>query len=418
MTTYNPYENMLNTLDEAAQKLGYSRNDYEVIRHPERELKVSIPLELDNGTIQVYEGYRCQHSTIRGTAKGGLRFHPDADENEVRALAAWMTIKNSIANLPYGGGKGGIKVDPHDLSDRELERLTRNFTRRIAPIIGTDVDVPAPDVNTNSQIMSWIVDEFSTLQGQWTPGVVTGKPVEVGGSLGRAEATGRGCSIALLQYLKRNNQDINTMTVAVQCFGNVGSVGALLIHRAGGKVVAIGDSSVNFYKESGIDIESAYQYANGHGRSLVGYTEPGLTEINGSDLLTSDVDILYLAALENQVNTDNMKLIKANIILEGANGPLTNDADLYFHEHNIHVIPDVLANAGGVVVSYYEWVQNKTGFYWDENLVNERLNTNMSQSFDAVWSMAEKHNVYPRLAAYMVALERLVTIIKYRGYNC
>lgn len=418
MQNYNPYENMLNTLDIAAEKLGYTRNDYEVLRHPERELKVSVPLQLDNGEVHVYEGYRCQHSTLRGSAKGGLRFHPDADENEVRALAAWMTIKNAIANLPYGGGKGGIKVDPKTLSPRELERLTRNFVRRIAPIIGVNTDVPAPDVNTNAQIMSWIADEYSVLKGEWSPGIVTGKPIEVGGSLGRNEATGRGCLIALQYYLAKKNLDIKNMTVAVQGFGNVGSVGARLIAEAGAKVVAIGDSSVNLYNPNGLDIEKAYEYANANNRSLTGYSEPGVITITGQELLTQDVDILYLAALENQINKDNMENVRAKIILEGANGPTTNDADTYFFEKGVDIIPDVLANGGGVVVSYYEWVQNKAGFYWSLEEVNERLTKNMQNSFEAVWQMQEKYNVAPRLAAYMVALERLVIETTLRGYNC
>ena len=417
MQNYNPYENMLNTLDVAAEKLGYTRNDYEVLRHPERELKVSVPLQLDNGEVRVYEGYRCQHSTLRGSAKGGLRFHPDSDENEVRALAAWMTIKNAIANIPYGGGKGGIKVDPKTLNPRELERLTRNFVRRIAPIIGVNTDVPAPDVNTNAQIMSWIADEYSTLKGEWSPGIVTGKPIEVGGSLGRNEATGRGCLIALQCYLAKKGLDIKNMTVAVQGFGNVGSVGARLIAEAGAKVVAIGDVAVNLYNPNGLDVEKAYEYANSHGRSLVGYSEPGMTTITGQELLAEDVDILYLAALENQLNKDNMEHVRAKIILEGANGPTTNDADKYFFEKGIDIIPDVLANGGGVVVSYYEWVQNKAGFYWSEEEVNEKLAKNMKKSFEEVWAMQEEFKVYPRLAAYMVALRRLVEALKIKGYN-
>lgn len=418
MTQYNPYETMLHTLDDAAQHLGISQNDYELLRHPERELKVAIPLQLDSGEVRIYEGYRCQHSTLRGSAKGGLRFHPDADENEVRALAAWMTIKNAVANLPYGGGKGGIKVDPHELSPRELERLTRNFIRRIAPIIGVDTDVPAPDVNTNPQIMSWIVDEYSTLEGKWSPGVVTGKPLEVGGSLGRNEATGRGCVIALEKYLHRIGKQLAGLTVSVQGFGNVGSVGALLMHRKGAKVICIGDINGTLYNPNGIDIEAAYAYANNHGRSLAGYTENGMTMIPKDEVFTQDVDILYLAALENQVNASNMDMVKASIILEGANGPLAQEADTYFHDKGITVIPDVLANGGGVVVSYYEWVQNKTGLYWRETEVNDRLTHNMSASFDAVWDIYEQYNVHPRLAAYMLALQRLTNVIKLRSYNC
>ena len=338
MANYNPYENMLNTLDQAAEKLGLTRNDYEVIRHPEREMQVAVPVQMDDGHIEVFSGYRTQHSTIMGAAKGGLRFHPDSDENEVRALAAWMTIKNSIAHLPYGGGKGGIKVDPKKLSQRELERLTRGFVRKIAPIIGVDTDVPAPDVNTNPQIMAWIVDEFSTLKGVWSPGVVTGKPLAVGGSKGRNEATGRGCMFTLKSYLEKKGKKMSDVTIAVQGFGNVGSVGALLMHREGAKIVAIGDVHGSIYNENGIDVEKAYEYANSHGRSLEGYEEAGMTRIPNPELLLLDVDVLYLAALENQLNGSNMKEVKAKTILEGANGPTTNEADLYFFEKGIEII--------------------------------------------------------------------------------
>ena len=311
-----------------------------------------------------------------------------------------------------------MKVDPKTLNPRELERLTRNFVRRIAPIIGVNTDVPAPDVNTNAQIMSWIADEYSTLKGEWSPGIVTGKPIEVGGSLGRNEATGRGCLIALQSYLAKKNLDIKNLTVAVQGFGNVGSVGARLIAQAGAKVVAIGDVSVNVYNPNGLDVEKAYEYANSHGRSLDGYSEPGMTTIGPQELLAQPVDVLYMAALENQLNKDNMENIQAKIILEGANGPTTNDADKYFYEKGIDIIPDVLANGGGVVVSYYEWVQNKASFYWTEEEVNERLTKNMQNSFEAVWEMQHKYNVPPRQAAYMVALERLVVETKWRGFYC
>lgn len=417
MAHYNPYENMLQTLDLAADTLGIPRNDYEVLRHPEREMNVAIPVQMDDGHVEVFTGYRCQHSSVLGASKGGLRFHPDADENEVRALGAWMTIKNAIAHLPYGGGKGGIKVDPRKLSERELERLTRGFVRKIAPIIGVERDVPAPDVNTNPQIMSWIVDEYSALTGQWTPGIVTGKPLAIGGSLGRNEATGRGCMFTLLSYLEKQGKSIKDLTIAVQGFGNVGSVGALLMHREGAKIVAIGDVHGSLYNANGIDVEKAYEYANSHGRSLEGYEEPGMIRIPNPDLLLLDVDVLYLAALENQVNEANMKEVKAKLILEGANGPLTKDADLYFFEKGIPVLPDVLANGGGVVVSYYEWVQNKAGFYWSEEEVNEKLAKNMKKSFEEVWAMQEEFKVYPRLAAYMVALRRLVEALKIKGYN-
>lgn len=417
MTKYNPYENMLGTLDDAAAKLGLPRNDYEVLRHPERELSVSVPVQMDDGRIEVFSGYRVQHSSILGAGKGGFRFHPEADENEVRTLAAFMTIKNAIAHLPYGGSKGGIKVDPHNLSVREQERLTRGFVRKIAPIIGVDTDVPAPDVNTSPQVMAWFVDEYSKLKGAWTPGVVTGKPIELGGSLGRNEATGRGCMLTLKSYLEKKNKKIAGLTVAVQGFGNVGSVGARLIHEEGGKVVAIGDVHGSIYKADGLDIEKAFAYANGHDRSLEGYEEPGMERISNKDLLLLDVDVLYMAALDNQLNADNMKDVKAKIILEGANGPTTHDADVYFYEKGIDILPDVLANGGGVVVSYYEWVQNKTGLYWSEEEVNDRLARNMKISFEEVWKMQEQYKVFPRMAAYMVGLNRLTKALKLSGYG-
>ncbi len=417
MAHYNPYEDMLHTLVSAADALGLSNNDIERFKYPERELKVSIPIHRDNGDIAVYSGYRVQHSTILGPAKGGLRFHADEDQDEVKALAAWMTIKNSLAGLPYGGGKGGIKVDPKTLSIRELERLTRGFIRQIEPFIGLDKDIPAPDVNTNPTIMGWIVDEYSTIMGEWTPGVVTGKPVAIGGSLGRTEATGRGCYFVLGHYLRAQNKKMSDVTVAVQGFGNVGSVGALLMHRDGAKVVAIGDYNGSLYNPDGLDVEAAYAYANSHGRSLKGYEEPNMQRIDKDDILTLDVDVLYMAALENQLNESNMREVKAKIILEGANGPTAKEADAYFHEHGIHVIPDVLANAGGVIVSYYEWVQNKQGYYWPEELVNQRLGENMRKSFNAVRDCVLQYNVRPRLACYMVALRRLVEVSNLRGFN-
>lgn len=417
MSTYNPYQTMLNVLIRAAEELGMPENDYVTVCHPERELTVSVPVHMDNGDVKVFSGYRVQHSSVLGAAKGGIRFHPDADENEVRALAAWMTIKNAIANIPYGGAKGGIKVDPKELSPRELERLTRNYVRRIAPIIGVDTDVPAPDVNTNPQIMTWIVDEFSTLNGVWSPGVVTGKPLAVGGSAGRNEATGRGAMFTLQSYLELQGKSLKDVTVVAQGFGNVGSVGALLMHREGAKVIAIGDIHICIYNENGLDVEAAYAYANANGRSLKGYEEPGMKVITMPELLGTKCDVLFLAALENQLNGSNMRDVKASIILEGANGPTDNEADAYFHEKGILVLPDVLANAGGVVTSYYEWVQNKTGFYWSEEDVNQKLFVNMKNSFKAVWAMKEQYNVPTRLACYMVALKRITDAQKLRGYN-
>lgn len=416
MANYNPYENMLHVLDKAAEVLGYKKNDYEFVRYPERELTVSIPITMDDGHVEVFSGYRVQHNTARGAAKGGIRFHPASDENEVKALAAWMTIKNAIGNIPYGGAKGGIKVDPHKLSQRELQRLARGYVRKIFPIIGPDKDVPAPDVNTNGQIMAWIADEYAALSGKWEPGVVTGKPLATGGSLGRNEATGRGLLFTLETWCEKNHKKMDGLTMAVQGFGNVGSVGSLLIHRQGVKVVCVGDINGTWYNPNGLDIEAMYVYANSHGRSLKGYTEAGETIIPDMDLFSQDVDVLFMAAMENQLNEKTMELVKAKLVLEGANGPTTEEADICFEKKGIEVLPDVMSNVGGVVGSYFEWVQNRTGYYWTEDEYNERLKIKMRQGYEDVLALKEKYKVTYRLAAYMLALQRVVEAQNTRGF--
>ena len=416
MANYNPYENMLHVLDKAAEVLGYKKNDYEFVRYPERELTVSIPITMDDGHVEVFSGYRVQHNTARGAAKGGIRFHPASDENEVKALAAWMTIKNAIGNIPYGGAKGGIKVDPHKLSQRELQRLARGYVRKIFPIIGPDKDVPAPDVNTNGQIMAWIADEYAALSGKWEPGVVTGKPLATGGSLGRNEATGRGLLFTLETWCEKNHKKMDGLTMAVQGFGNVGSVGALLIHRQGVKVVCVGDINGTWYNPNGLDIEAMYVYAKSHGRSLKGYTEAGATIIPDMDLFSQDVDVLFMAAMENQLNEKTMELVKAKLVLEGANGPTTEEADICFEKKGIEVLPDVMSNVGGVVGSYFEWVQNRTGYYWTEDEYNERLKIKMRQGYEDVLALKEKYKVTYRLAAYMLALQRVVEAQNTRGF--
>lgn len=416
MAEYNPYENMLHILDRAAEKLGYERNDYEFVRYPERELTVSIPVTMDDGHVEVFSGYRVQHNTARGAAKGGIRFHPKSDENEVKALAAWMTIKNAIGNIPYGGAKGGIKVDPHRLSARELQRLTRGYVRKIFPIIGPDQDVPAPDVNTNGQIMAWIADEYAALSGTWQPGVVTGKPLATGGSLGRNESTGRGLLYTLSTWCEKNGKQVKGLTMAVQGFGNVGSVGSLLMSRAGVKITTIGDINGTWHNPEGLDIEAMYEYANAHGRSLAGYTEEGAAMIPDEQLFGQPVDVLFMAALENQLNEETMENVKASLVLEGANGPTTEEADNYFEAHRIEVLPDVISNVGGVVGSYFEWVQNRTGYYWAEDEYNERLKVKMRQGYEAVYELREKYHVTYRLAAYMLALQRVVEAQNLRGF--
>lgn len=416
MANYNPYENMLHVLDKAAEVLGYKKNDYEFVRYPERELTVSIPITMDDGHVEVFSGYRVQHNTARGAAKGGIRFHPASDENEVKALAAWMTIKNAIGNIPYGGAKGGIKVDPHKLSQRELQRLARGYVRKIFPIIGPDKDVPAPDVNTNGQIMAWIADEYAALSGKWEPGVVTGKPLATGGSLGRNEATGRGLLFTLETWCEKNHKKMDGLTMAVQGFGNVGSVGSLLIHRQGVKVVCVGDINGTWYNPNGLDIEAMYVYANSHGGSLKGYTEAGATIIPDMDLFSQDVDVLFMAAMENQLNEKTMELVKAKLVLEGANGPTTEEADICFEKKGIEVLPDVMSNVGGVVGSYFEWVQNRTGYYWTEDEYNEQLKIKMRQGYEDVLALKEKYKVTYRLAAYMLALQRVVEAQNTRGF--
>lgn len=412
----NPFQNMLAVLDEAAKKLGLSYNDYVTLRSAERELVVSVPVVMDDGHTEVFEGYRVQHDSSRGPCKGGIRFHPEADLDEVKALAAWMTWKCAVANIPFGGAKGGIKVDPAKLSKAELTRMTRRYTSMILPILGPDKDIPAPDVNTNAEVMAWIMDTFSMLKGYTVPAVVTGKPIELGGSLGRAEATGRGALFTLQNLLEaRGIKDTARMRIAVQGFGNVGSCGAKLMHRAGFKIVAVSDVYCALYKEDGIDIEKAMAYAAANNRSLLGYQEEGLKAITGEELLALDVDVLFLAAMENQLREDNADSVRAKIVLEGANGPTTPDADRILEGKGITVMPDILTNCGGVVVSYFEWVQNLQSYMWDEDYINENLHKVMKGAFSDVWKIAQEKSVSMRMAAYMLALERVVKASKARG---
>lgn len=412
----NPFQNMLAVLDKAAEKLGLSHNDYVTLRSAERELVVSVPVVMDDGHTEVFEGYRVQHDSSRGPCKGGIRFHPEADLDEVKALAAWMTWKCAVANIPFGGAKGGIKVDPSKLSKAELARMTRRYTAMILPILGPDKDIPAPDVNTNAEVMAWIMDTFSRLKGHTVPAVVTGKPIELGGSLGRAEATGRGALFTLQNLLKaRGVKDAAGMRVAVQGFGNVGSCGAKLMHQAGFKIVGVSDIFCALYKEDGIDIEKALAYAAANNRSLLGYQEEGLKVITGEELLALDVDVLFLAAMENQLRGDNADSVRAKIVLEGANGPTTPEADGILEGKHITVVPDILTNCGGVVVSYFEWVQNLQSYMWDEEYINENLHKVMQRAFNDVWKIAQEKQVSMRMAAYMLALERVVKASKARG---
>lgn len=414
---YNPYDNMLSVLSEAAKNLGLSEDDYVAVKYPERELKVSIPIEMDDGSIRVFEGYRVQHSTALGPAKGGIRYHQNVNQSEVKALAAWMSLKCAVANIPYGGGKGGIIVDPSTLSKKELERLTRAYTSRIAPIIGPDKDIPAPDVGTNGTVMGWVMDTYSTIHHCPVPGVVTGKPVELFGSLGRVAATGRGVMFTVREILKKLGRDVKGTRVAVQGFGNVGGTAARLLHELGLTVVAISDVSGGMYCADGIDVAAVSDFVLSNPGKFIGdYPLPaGTKRVSNADVITCDTDILVPAALENQITVDNANDIKASLIVEGANGPTTVEADAILNKRGIVVIPDILANSGGVVCSYFEWVQNNIGMYWSENEVNEKLEQNMIRAIEQVWSIKTEYDVSPRMAAYMLALKKIVAANKIRG---
>lgn len=412
---YNPYQNMLAVLDEAGKNLGLTYNDYVSLRYPERELIVSIPVVMDDGHTEIFEGYRVQHSSSRGPCKGGVRYHPSSDLEEVKALAAWMTWKCAVVNIPYGGAKGGIKVEPSKLSKAELTRMTKRYIAQVLPIIGPEKDIPAPDVNTDGQVMAWMMDAFSMLKGYAVPAIVTGKPIEIGGSLGRVEATGRGAMFTLMNYLEKTKQKAKGMTIAVQGFGNVGSIGAKLMAQQGCKIVAVSDVGGTLYKKEGINIEKAIEYAKKNQKSLKGYKEAGLKAINADDFWGLDVDVIFPAAMENQINSDNAKKIKAKLILEGANGPTTVEADKILAKNGVVIIPDILANAGGVVVSYFEWVQNLNSFMWDEEYISLHLEKIMKKAFDEVWAVKTEKKVPLRMAAYMVALDRVVKAQKLRG---
>lgn len=413
---YNPYENMLEVVSNAADILGYAPSDYEAIKYPERELKVAIPVRMDDGSVKVFEGYRVQHSTSRGPAKGGIRYHQNVDLDEVKALAAWMTFKCAVVNIPYGGGKGGVICDPTKLSESELRGLTRRFTAMIAPIIGPDQDIPAPDVGTNANVMGWIMDTYSMLKGHCVPGVVTGKPIELGGALGRNEATGRGVMITTLNTMKAAGLDTANATVAIQGMGNVGSVSAKLLHEKGLKVVAVSDVSGALYHPDGLDIPDILAYlAEKKGNLLEGYDAKDAKRISNAELLELDVDVLIPAALENQINSSNADKIKAKIVVEAANGPTTIDADQVLDKRGIIVVPDILSNAGGVVVSYFEWVQNIQSISWSEDRVNEQLKEILDQAFQAVWDIAKKKDVSLRTGAYLIAVKRVVEAKNLRG---
>lgn len=413
---YNPYENVLKVMDEAAQILGYSESDIEPLKYPERELKVSVPVVMDDGSTRVFEGYRIQHSTSRGPAKGGIRFHPAVNNDEVKALAAWMTFKCAVVNIPYGGGKGGVVCDPHELSERELRAITRRFTAAIMPLIGPDQDIPAPDVGSNAAVMGWMMDTYSMLKGHCVHGVVTGKPIELGGALGRNEATGRGVMFTTRNIMKKMGMEMKGTDVAVQGMGNVGSITAKLLHQEGMKVVAVSDVSGGVYKKDGLDIPAILAYLGQDRKNLLsGYEEEGMTRITNEELLELPVTVLVPAALENQINGTNADKIQAKLIVEAANGPTAAEADPILNDKGVVIVPDILSNAGGVVVSYFEWVQNIQSVSWTEEEVNAKLERIMNNSFEAVYNIAQEKKVPLRTGAYLIAVDRVVKAKKARA---
>lgn len=413
---YNPYQETLRTLEVAAKRLGFEEDDYIQLKYPEREVKVSIPVKMDDGSTRVFEGYRVQHSGVRGPYKGGIRYHQNVDMDEIKALAVIMSLKCAVIDIPYGGGKGGVTVDATKLSNTELERLTRRFATRLYPVIGPHIDIPAPDVNTNGEVMAWFMDAFSILSGQLTPGIVTGKPLPVGGSAGRSEATGRSIMLMTREIAKKLQLNLSGARVAVQGAGNVGGTAAIFLHRDGCKILAISDVSGAVFSEDGLDIEEIVGFLRAkRGRTLADYAAPNLTRISNEELLSLNVDILIPAALENTLTGKTAPSVKARVIVEGANGPTTSDGDRILEQNGVIVVPDILANAGGVAVSYFEWIQNIQSVKWEEEKINERLENLMVKAFNDVWNAAEEADTSLRMGAYMLAVDRIVTASKLRG---
>ncbi len=408
----NPFEAMSERFDNAAQLLGLDPDLYAVLRVPSRELKVYIPVRLDSGHIQVFEGFRVQHNFARGPAKGGIRYAPDVSLDEVKALSAWMTWKCAVVNVPFGGAKGGIICDPIQMSQGELERLTRRYTAELIDFIGPEKDVPAPDMNTNEQTMAWIMDTYSMHARHTVTAVVTGKPVPLGGSLGRREATGRGVLFTVNEAIKKFNLTPEQTSVAVQGSGNVGGIGALLMHETGYKVIAISDMYGGLHNSKGLDVPEVLAYLQAT-KSLEGYQEADY--ITNSELLELECDVLAPCATENQITSENADRVRCKILAEGANGPTTPKADQILHDNGVFVIPDILCNAGGVTVSYFEWVQDRMGYFWREDEVNQRLEEKMVASFIELSNLAELHNVDSRTAAYMLAIDRVAYDTKMRG---
>lgn len=414
MTKYNPFDNFVAVMDKAAGVMGISEEDYLTFKYPERELKVALPVRMDDGSLKVFEGFRIQHSTLRGPAKGGVRYHQNVNVDEVRALSAWMTFKCAVAAIPYGGGKGGIVCRPREMSKGELERLTRTYIDKISAIISPNTDIPAPDVGTNAQTMDWMVDEYSKLKGESVYGIVTGKSIEIGGSKGRNEATGRGVCFVTLEMMKKYNMKPEDCKIVIQGMGNVGSISAKLLAEEGAKIIAVSDVSCAIYNENGLDIAGIYKYLDSGKNLLDGYTGD-CKRITNAELLELPCDILIPAA---SITIFALILSAFSAVIwfsSAANGPTSVEADEILNKKGVKVLPDILSNSGGVIVSYFEWVQNLQNFYWEEDDVNAKLKRQIVGAFNDVFDAREKYDCTFRVAAYIVALNRLVTAKKLRG---
>ncbi len=414
------YEVVKHQLNSAAEAMGLSDKIRTIISEPMRTMEVSIPVEMDDGSVEVFKGYRCQHNNVLGPTKGGVRFHQDVNVNEVKSLAAWMTVKCAVVNIPYGGGKGGVEVDPTKLSKNEVEKIAREYFRLIEPIVGPEKDIPAPDVNTNGQVMGWFYDTYSKIQGKNTPGVITGKPPILGGIKARSGATGRGVMHTTVNLYDKLEKELAGQKVAIQGFGNVGSSAAKLLEEKGCKIVAVSDVSGGIYDPEGLDVDGVIEHVeNGEGevRNLLeDYNNNGVEHLENKEILCIDTDILIPAALENQITEEVAKEMKASVIVEAANGPTTVEGAEILEEREIIVVPDVLANAGGVTVSYFEWVQNLYNYYWSEEESNRRLKRIMKEAFDEVYEKSVEYDVNMRTAAYIVAIERLEEGIEARDW--
>ncbi|MDR1917206.1 MAG: Glu/Leu/Phe/Val dehydrogenase [Synergistaceae bacterium] len=400
----------------AAEEMGLEDDLIEILSRPERAISVSLPITMDDGSVRVFEGYRVQHSTALGPAKGGFRYHPDVDLEECEALGSLMTWKCSLAGIPYGGGKGGVSCDPLELSAAERERLTRTFAARISPIVGEWTDIPAPDVNTGAAEMIWFMDTISKMRGRLEPGVVTGKPISIWGSRGRTAATGVGVATCIKELLKSEKVDVKGSRLIVQGFGNVGTYAAKAMDEVGAKIVGISDVTGGYYAPEGIDVTKAFEHVSNHPKKMLeGYTQPGMTKVSGDEILLVEADVLAPCALEGAVNAKNADSLKVKYIVEGANGPVTPEADDILNPKGVLVVPDFLANSGGVIGSYFEWVQNLNGYFWTEEEYNNRLMPIMTDNFYRVWNYSKSHDVKMRRAAFLVAIKRVADAVKMRG---